>query len=356
MILEVNSTKTMKEYEIQNPNMWNGMAGYVWNEASQSWENTGITDITKELIRDWFGYRKVCNDDKFDIFLRRKVNSTALRFAQLSRIELAAFDPLVANYVERQTIDERNRTNAGNSEKTTAGKNTDTSSHTSENATTDNSTRTPELTHSENFVNNGSKNDAESGANDTETDTVNQTDDTHENTGTTSSDASNVNKAAPQSISYLGATAGEIPKLDWQYITGQAQQGDKSTEARNETASNNTAGNDKTTGSNSRSLDSTNEDTRTGESKETGTDATVGITNANVTESTTRNSENDVNENATTSGIETEDGKSREITTGRGGLTPQEAFKTAASYLKTSSAWEWMSGELETCFLCVYDI
>ena len=110
MMLEVKATKTYREYLNENPNLFDGMSEFAWNEDEQKYVTVPVKDATKKLIDDWFGTRIVCNDDNFDRFFSRQFNLCALRYSQLSRIELSSFDPLVSDYMEREAINNSNKT------------------------------------------------------------------------------------------------------------------------------------------------------------------------------------------------------------------------------------------------------
>lgn len=58
----------------------------------------------------------------------------------------------------------------------------------------------------------------------------------------------------------------------------------------------------------------------------------------------------------TTSGTESGSNQTREIYTGRTGLTPQEALRQAAEYIKGADAWSWLFKKMDSCFLAVYNI
>lgn len=364
MILEVNATKTYNEYLKENPNLFAGVDGYTWSEDEQKWINTGVTDVTKALIEEWFGLRTVCSDDNFARFFRRKMNVCALRYANLSRIELTAFDPLVANYIERETIENNSKTATSTRNQETSHSDSSTRDSNNSNTNVSESTRTPELV----FTENGSDSNASS---DKSSDTGNKTgkvessgSDTNRDetvhAGTTQSDHKDINKVAPQSISYVTASAGNIPNLDWQYATGQAQAGDSGSDSSNDTTnhtgSNSTESNSTESNSNTHEGSSSGSSARESERHESGNEKT----NGNETNTTTGHEEgsNSGTGSVDETGNSTENGeaKRRERESGRGGLTPQEALRTAVSYLKTSSAWEWLCRELEVCFLSVYDV
>ena len=347
-MLEVNSSKTFDEVLVDDPNLYDGIAGYTWSADEDRWVNTGVSDVTKTLIEEWFGLRKVCDDDNFKRFFKRKMDIAALRYAQLSRIELSAFDPTVAYYMESETLAENSKTSAGKVDKNVSG--------TKSGTTESNTVRTPDLTEvidrdttgthsktdggSDIREHDGSRNSAQGG-----------TDVTTRN-GSKENDDVKVQKNAPMSIEYAAATAGQIPNLNWGSMTGQGQ--GKNTESNNETENVQHGltenGSDESTdttryGKTENGTESgTDDQTR----KQTGNETTVVKGSSSGTTSSTEGTES--------SGTESGSGKTHEIKTGRFSMTPQEAFSTAVAYLKTSSAFEWLKGELEECFLSVYDI
>lgn len=348
MMLTVNSSKTFDKILEEKPNLYNGIAGYTWSTDENRWVNTGVSNITKALIEEWFGLRNVCDDTHFERFFKRKMNITALRYAQLSRIELSAFDPLVAEYVEREILAENSKTTAGTVDKTVSG--------TTSGTTGSQTTRTPNLTEVIDRDTTGTRSNTEGGSDEVERDSSHQSAQGGSDTTQTEGDANDkhveVGKAAPQSISYQGAQAGSIPNLDWSYITSQGQ-AENTTHSENETTTtygSTTTGSDSGTetttyGKTEHGTESgTDDQTRT----QTGTETTVVSGTSSGTTSQT--------EGVESTGTESGSGQTHEIETGRHGLTPQEAFRTAVSYLKTSSAFEWLARELDECFLSVYDI
>lgn len=324
MNLEVKATKTYQQYLNENPNFFDGMSEFAWNEDEQKYVNVPVKDVTKELIDNWFGSRIVCSDENFERFFSRQFNLCALRYSQLSRIELSSFDPLVADYMERRATNNNTRSissskdaNKSNTSNTEINK-TQNSEQDSEN------TRTPDLTR-------------------TDTSTRSNTDSANDSkVGSSSSDSKDVamNKIAPMSISYADNADGKLPDLDWSYATGQDQKENTTNGSTTETDTH--AGNSEENYSNT--------------SKDSGNEKSVGNTTTTLTDNSTYDIAGSETLNETGTSTETGDSEDREIRTGRGGLTPQEAFRTAVSYLKTSSAWEWMRRQLEECFLSVYDI
>lgn len=371
-MLTVKNNKTFDEFLAENPNMYDGISGYTWDSAGNQWQQTGVSDITKSLIEEWFGLRNVCNDDNFLRFFRRKMNVTALRYAQLSRIELAAFDPLVADYIEREIIENNSKTMSGNSSEitsgTSSGESNQTSTRTPDLLVTEASTRTPNLSEATTGQTSGQSSKTHGGSDVIEYDGTRSStqggSDTTTNTGNSTDNHVEMSKQAPQSIAYQGATAGNIPSLDWTYATAQGQARNDHTEQGQSTVQHGmtesgTDGHEETktyggtesgteSGSNQQTILSTGTETNNGTTATTGEDETVIVGTTSGQTSGTKSGQS--------TGTETGNGSTREIATGRNGLTPQEAFGKAVQYLKTSSAWEWLARELEECFLAVYDI
>lgn len=348
MMLTVNSSKTFDKILEEKPNLYNGIAGYTWSTDENRWVNTGVSNITKALIEEWFGLRNVCDDDNFERFFKRKMNITALRYAQLSRIELSAFDPLVAEYIEREVLAENSKTTAGTVDKTTSG--------TTSGTTGSQTTRTPNLTEVIDRDTTGSHSTTDGGSDvrEHEGERANEQGgtDTTTRTGSNTSEGVQVQKNAPMSIDYAGATAGQIPSLNWGSMTAQAQNKNTGSESGSESVQH---------GLTEEGTDSSTDTTRYGKTEQGTTSGTDDQTRTQTgTETTvvsgTSSGTTSKTEGVESAGTESGSGQTHEIETGRHGLTPQEAFRTAVSYLKTSSAFEWLAKELDECFLSVYDI
>lgn len=348
MMLTVNSSKTFDEILVEKPNLYTGIAGYTWSSAENKWVNTGVSNITKALIEEWFGLRNVCDDDHFERFFKRKMNITALRYAQLSRIELSAFDPLVAEYVEREVLAENSKTTIGSVDKTVSG--------TTSGTTGSQSTRTPNLTEVIDRDTTGSHSTTDGGSDVREHEGERESEqggtDTTSRTGSNTSEGVQVQKNAPMSIDYAGATAGQIPSLNWGSMTAQAQNKNTGSETGSESVQH---------GLTEEGTDSSTDTTRYGKTEQGTTSGTDDQTRTQTgTETTvvsgTSSGTTSQTEGVDSTGTESGSGQTHEIETGRHGLTPQEAFRTAVSYLKTSSAFEWLAKELDECFLSVYDI
>ena len=291
--------------------------GYSYDVEKNQWVPTEVSEDTKMLIADWFDTRELCDEPaKFARFFRRKLNITALRYAQLRRVELSAFDPLVANYTERETINNSTKI-ASNSREG------------SSNVSKDN-----ELTRNNNITvtdkRDGTNSDTSEGSRNGSTGNIT------DRNGSTSEDDKNINKQAPQSIVNGNVVAGKIPDMDWTYATAMAQAGKEGSSTEHEN-------------SDGTSAEHSN-DSRNGTSHSEGSNTTVGS-------GTDKSKGNEVG-STSESGSSNETGNdiNHEISSGRGGLTPQEAFRTAADYIKGCSAFEWFKRELEEVFLLTYDI
>lgn len=308
--------KTFDQILVEQPTLYDGIAGYAWSTSENKWVNTGVSEVCKAQIEDWFGLREVCDDTKFARFFARKMNLVALRYAQQLRIELSSFDPLVSEYIERENLSNNSKQSAGSIDKNISG-----SKQTSDNRT---AIRTPDLTEVIDRDTSGSHSSEEGGS-----DEINRS-------GSKDSETVQVQKNAPMSVEYAGAVAGEIPKLSWGSLTQQQQ-----SKASESNSSDETTNYGKTTqGSDSGSEDVTK--------RESGTDTNVVTGSQKVGSASSEGIESSQAESAS--------GKQHEVYTGRHGLTPQAAFKSAVSYIKGVSSFDWLKNELEDCFMAIYDI
>ena len=308
----MNSTKTLTQILEENPNLYNSCDGYTYSSQAGAYVNTGITAAEKKLILDEFGDRYVFDDDKFVQRFINQLNYTALRYANMSRLEFTAFDPLVANYMERQILTDETNTRlstGGNSKITTFA-----------NDYTDNRLETPDVTEEEERVHTP-------GVTDTNTRAT-----TPDITEEGKRKDKKLEKSMPMSNSYPGAVAvtGDLQAFNWQNPSGQAEQ------------------------------DGASSTHRTGSENETNITYHDGHEDDDITRrrhgdiSTSDIKHGDGNETSNEQISQSENGAkgvdSREIMTGRNGLTPQEALREAVSFLKTSNAWLWRRGELNELF------
>lgn len=274
--MTVTATKKFSEYDLTS----------VYADC------TDIDEATQSLLYDWFQYRTVCDDEKFLVFYRRKLMRCEAQYRQLLRLEHSDFDPLVASYHERRTQTTNSGSSSMSSETDTTGSNTDTETKN----LTDLTTVDRDTTDSRSFS----------------------------NTGSTSNKDVSASKANPQSIAYSGTTAGNLPALDWGYMSAQAQ--------------NENTGSSTQTGTSS----GTGTDDSTTTTTHTGTDGRVG--------STTGNSQTEQTTTTANTGVV------KEQTTGRDGLTPQEAFLKAREWIVISDAFDWLKAELNSCFLGIIEV
>ena len=275
-MLQVTATKKFSEYDL----------------TSVYADTPDIDEATQSLLFDWFQFRTVCDDEKFPEFYRRKLMRCEAQYRHLLRLEHSEFDPLVASYHERLAQSENTETSRSESTTEVSGASSDTI--------------TKDLTD----------------VSVTDRDTVSS----GSSSGSSSSSDKNVsaNKANPQSIAYAGATAGELPALDWSHMGAQAQ-------TENEGSASSQSSN-----SNTVAEDGTVTTTHSGTDTHAGTKSDTSETEAN--------------------GSRRNIGETKEITTGRDGLTPQEAFLTARKWIVVSDAFEWLKKEMETCFLSVFEL
>lgn len=350
---------------------------------------TGLDEATIGAIEDWFAFRYVCDNTKFERFFLREIKLHKWQYEQMLRLESVNFDPMVSNYVERwvsRTGSDKHEgnskdiiTNSGTSAHTGSNSSTSTpgvvetrrTEHTQDttSTTSENNTETPNLTTTNSGSASASGNDnsnsktvtdgSESGTNNT----------THD--GTNTSDDRAMQGVLPDSSAY--ATSGFPANMNWTYADSQNQgkhTGEDSSTDKN-TTSRETEGTSTTTGSAESSTRSTSENTtkQTGNTTREGSSTTKNTgTNTDVDTLTRSGSDtssgtiNSKDENSSTSTSERNDTAQnlfehtdKEIATGRS-APPQEMLEKARSYFLKMNAFDWFRKRLDICFLSVYNL
>lgn len=303
----------------------------------------------------------MCDDTFFPRFFRRVLNRDYARFRQLLRIEpgIAKYDWLVQQYKESQVygIDEtegdKTSTTSVTASKEIAQEDdvTDTKSDTTVHSDARTETRVEDV----DTIRTPNLLDSYSGSVGT---IIGETvDATTDSTTDTTAGSSSVQKTNPQSISYAGATAGEVPDLEWEYPGAQAQ--DKSSSLAESESTSTTERQSETTETDQ------NTTARTG-TETTAQDGTTTITHGGrlteeSSESGTQSRESSVSETDESESdfSERHTGKAeslrQSIDSGRG-EAPAEILSRAARYIKNSSAIGWLIGQLEPCFIGIYEV
>lgn len=363
------------------------------------------------MINAWFDLRYVCDDDNFPRFFRRLLIQDYFQYQEMLRLQpgYAHYDWLVTMYQEQQTLSKTASSDDSitNESRAKTGSDTTASEGSSGKAgqvvVTDGGDETSKTSYGSATTRSGSQDDSET------------YDDYHEitdETGTTSygkrtestpgaetksvthyqdadgsrdtqtdSDVS-VAKAAPQSISYAGASAGEIPALSWEYPSSQAQDKKISETIHGQ---NNTSETTNSYVSGSDTTEDSGEDGSTGHrdterlgtinrntiyndvtDEKTGDDTQTVTFGKTVTTSYDGMQDTNINSQTVTYGSG-EDHDSRTQTTGKtqGEQTLQSTGRNgniaailteAQGFIQTSNAWAWLKQELESVFWGIYDI
>lgn len=284
----------------------------------------GIVDqATQDELTDQFYYRYVTDNDKFIRFFTRNLRRVADRYNNLVRIETIKFDPMVTRYFEEQDkIDKeithaKSDTEAGNNGQTTTNGGTITVKIDSQTDGTANSEGS-----AQNSYTNTNTNVVDSDNSTTTTDTV-RTRDLVSNT--------------PHSNVSSATTGGLMSPISWQYASGLTDHGEDNTHA--------------TTGE----VDTTTTDNGSGSASDTTTSETTTQNIIDGTEVTTRADTVTISGNNSktkeTEESSTEKANNTKRYTGREGQSPQELLEKARSYIKGSSAFEWLVNELSICFM-----
>ena len=328
---------------------------------------TTVTTELKTTIFDWFQFREVCDDEKFNVFFNRVLNRDLSHYNEMLMIENTTMNWGLDDWflTHHGTGTDAN---TGTTEQTTNG----TLGRTGTDTTTEDSTskdtgdtKTDSTASSETHETSSDTDKTDYGktsashsanASTTATETTDKKDTTA--SAKSNSDSSSGNRILPQSTVYK-STAGTLPKLDWTYMSSQAQTTGNTTSSNTSTETGN--GTSKTTESGT--ADSTitdgGSDTKTGSGKSDSTASNSGNTTTTnnllntrhssieTVHNTTDTTKNKVNGSSTSNGNHEDDGTD--------GIRAELIEKTLRC-IRNSVAWSWLEKRLEPCFIGVYEI
>lgn len=342
-----------------------------------------IDESTSDAIFDWFQFRRVCHNDRFPTYFARQLKLVDHQYQEMLRLELTTWDPMIADYMERQITRAAEDTTSGSSNsKTTndlttsksttySGTDTQTTDRTQNQSGQTGNTRTNDLksetTNNLTVTQDGTTSTSGEG---TSTDAGSVT-----NKGTESSNNASgarvLDGTTPDSATYTQpAPSQPIPgmptQLSWAYASAQRQSDgaethageNESTETRdlNGSTTSRSEGSDHstttTTGGTTRDDTGTVTDAGTSSSELTGKDVTTLERGQRAEESGT--SGGTVSVEGTTSGSNKRDEDTRERYSGRH-EAPPELLKRAWDYLYGSNSLKWLLAQLETCFFQIFD-
>lgn len=355
-------------------------AGYTYPEI--------IPESLQETITEWYGLRYVCDNDNFERFFNRILSRDYHRYNELLRIEAGAgynmragYDWLVNSYLEREVVTEGSGTQSTEVETELGAK--------SETVTTPNTETivegSDEMKHGKvETRQHGLKTETTYGLQ-TET-TYGRTDGTEaeawEETGQgTTSNGTSASKASPASVvaSYADTTQSTASVTD----TGRSGPDGWNVQA---TIGNNTSFNSELSAPTAISKNDANTVTKTALARGSSENRTAGgsDTTENSGKDTVENSGSDVVTNSgkdergifrtttemgtvtvseeksggdkTTTAAENAHADTvHEIHTGRSGENMAWALTQAKQYIATTSAFEWLSQQIEPCFYGLYN-
>lgn len=294
-----------------------------------------VDQATQATILDWFQYREVCDDEKFPTFFERTLRMSMRKYNQLLRIEpgqllefpdgvtrTVTYDWLVQNYREKLNHNVSNTDSAESS----------TSANTVSRTGSEQGSKSTHMTGEDNT-------DRDASNSNTRTDnTTSETESSGSSSGTESADAKSLAKAAPQSASYVNGASGFPTTLDWTYPGQQSENksdGTSSGTTHDESETHNT-GTVSNSGSGSEDVEFTTERTTTETDGKTITGSETG------------------SGTATKEGAIAIEGQSEEIENGRS-IDIASLLTNAKNFILGTSAWQYLYGELDKCFMAIYD-
>ncbi len=264
-----------------------------------------------EMLEDWFYYRKIVDNDRFERFYRRAINKYARQFYNYVRVETTDIDPLVSSYLERQILRSisRSSSESGTSSKTGGGGRTSTIRTNDSGTTSTNTTGTA--------TSRGTS------------------DSTSEDSATTTGTSHNNQKSKHGETPQAAVGSGGSMALDWTYLSSQDETEDNG----------NTSGTTDSEGE-------TNVVT-TDNSSTTGTSQTTSQTGGTTTSTESNNNSESDETTRESNGIES--GDDRERMTGRN-QSAQELLSLARDYIEKTNAFEWLTKKLDDCFMQIYEV
>lgn len=74
---------------------------------------TKIPAATLDAIYDWFQFRQVCDNERFNVYFNRELRKWERQYLLLLRNDMCEWDPMVAEYMEHAIDESLNRTEGG---------------------------------------------------------------------------------------------------------------------------------------------------------------------------------------------------------------------------------------------------
>lgn len=282
-----------------------------------------VDNATQALLKDYFYYRYVCDDEKFILFFQRNLKQYLKQYNHYLRVENTDFDPMITRYLERQVL---NKT-------TNNGSETITGSETGNKYITNGGSITRKTDNT--ATGNGRTNNNTTGSYSDYSD-VENTEHTagEENTEQRNRDILSVFPQANVSA----ATSGHLDDpVSYAYATQMtdhlakgSKEDNRNTNGEVEThASGSTTGNSNTTQNTTNVLD--------------GREVTTQATNQN-TQNNLTNRKNAQNQNEENSNL-------RERFTGRENYDAGTLLEHAKNYISNTNAFMFLVGKVEKCFI-----
>lgn len=333
--------------------------------AADIYTGTGIDETTQSALKNRYFYRKICDNTKFPIFYKRTLTQFANQYNNYIRIATTEFDPMVADYMERQIKRVNTVTGTGSTsgKQTTSGtgKTTTTTAATGSSSGSRDVEVTGERSETTSGTASGTTSGTTGGTSKTEASgTTGGTSETNgESTGTETADTATMNGDNPASS--VNSDGAFPDALDWHYLANQSETKDtkSTTGTTKETGKNTGTSSDTsettTTGTSSGESSETTSGTTSGTDSTTTTETTSGITKDDSTTTTERTDAGTVGTEGTSEKSETGNSTDRERYTGRH-EAPQDMMARALQFIENCNAFEFLCGKLETCFMMCYDI
>ena len=356
-----------------------------------------VDEATRSIIREWFQFRYVCDNDRFPVYFHRVMLRDYSRYKELLRIEAGkqgdrgiktAFDWLVTDYMERyeerDTQREHESVTGNTSRSTNSGTGSSTQGGTTGTAFTGSINFAPGTTIGYDSTTTGTRSGEDSTSAETESlahtasDSENRAQSLAKSTPVTASYSGSDMNANNQKVGYIKKAPGQgrfeightdesnvLSQDDYDlikyvgddfpkpHITNPTSVSDGYTYGGSVGESQGHDESTTTTATESESKDVVTSRTVHGGVDSTSTNNSTTVTHG-LTVSTTESSTQTGSTDSETTGTDQGSDKSKMQHTGRGGEVA-EILSRAQKYIRSSSAFDWLRGQLETCFIANLD-
>lgn len=311
---------------------------------------------TKLMIMNWFRNREIVDEDNFRLYFERQLSVSWRKYTQLLRIEpgqtytedgvekVVTYDWLIEKYHELQ----RNTTESNTSSESSTGGSLILRSSMDEDTKTSTMSGVDVTDRDTSQTSQGTGSTSTSHEDTDERNGSYDRDSTQSNVGENADNDKSLGKAAPQSISYSGAS-GFPSTLNWEYPGTQGESKHTGTDSSGTMSGEEGRTSDLSERTGASGTLSSNEQESAGAENVNFDTSRLTDESAEKLGSSTEEAQN----TGSKSGSGSRTGQDREISSGRD-TKISEILEAAKDFILGSSAWDYLYKQLDKCFMSIY--